>query len=96
MILRLASFLVILYALGFLLFAVTLGRPAASDRKTDALIVITGGSGRVEHGLEVLADKRARRLLVAGADPLVTKPDLVRIHAGRGQLLRCCVDLGSD
>ncbi len=96
MILRLASFVLILYALGFLLFAVTLGRPAPSERKTDAVIVITGGSGRVEHGLEVLADRQARRLLVAGADPLVTKPDLVRIHRGRAQLLRCCVDLGSE
>ena len=95
MILRFASLIVILYALGFLLFAVTLGR-AAPVGKTDAAVVITGGSGRIEHGVEILSQRKARRLLVAGADPLVTKPDLVRRLGGREKLLRCCVDLGSE
>jgi uncharacterized SAM-binding protein YcdF (DUF218 family) len=95
MILRLGALLLIAYAIGFLLFAVTLGRPATAGR-TDAAVVITGGSGRIEHAVDVLADGKARRLLVAGADPLVTKPDLVRRLGGREQLLRCCVDLGSE
>jgi uncharacterized SAM-binding protein YcdF (DUF218 family) len=36
-------------------------------------------------------------MLVAGADPAVTKPDLVR-RLGRGstRLVSCCVDLGSE
>ena len=97
MIVRFGSLLLILYALGFLLFGVTLGAPAAADAaKTDAIIVITGGSGRIEHAVEMLGQGKGKRLLIAGADPLVTKDDLVRRLKGRRKLMLCCVDLGSE
>jgi uncharacterized SAM-binding protein YcdF (DUF218 family) len=96
-IVRFASFVLILYALGFILFTVTLGRPAAADaERTEAIVVITGGKGRIERGIEVLEAGRARRLLVAGADPAVTKRDLVRRLGGHKRLVDCCVDLGSE
>jgi uncharacterized SAM-binding protein YcdF (DUF218 family) len=96
MIARVISFLVLFYALGFILFGVTLGRPADADRKTDAAIVITGGAGRIEHGMDVLSDGLTKRLFIAGADPLVTKNDLIARLGGGGRLIRCCVDLGSE
>ena len=96
MIARLFSLLLLLYALGFVAFAVTLGDPAETEAKTDAIVVITGGSGRIEHGMDVLAEGKARRLLVSGTDPLVTKADLADVLGGRERLIRCCVDLGSE
>ena len=79
MITRLASLVALVYALGFVVFAFTLGKPAAADASpTDAAVVLTGGSGRIEHAIDVLRDGKARRLLVAGADPSVTKADLAR------------------
>ena len=96
MIARLFALLLLVYALGFVLFAVTLGEPADPQVETDAIIAITGGGGRIEHAVEVLAQDRAKRLLVSGTDPLVTKRDLVDRLGGRGQLVRCCVDLGSE
>lgn len=97
MIARLFALMVIGYAVGFILFAVTLGKPAAKDaEKTDAVVVITGGAGRIEHGIAVLERGKAGRLLVAGADPSVTKKDLVKRLGGKQRLLRCCVDLGSE
>ena len=96
MIARALSFLVLLYALGFILFGVTLGRPAKADLKTDATIAITGGTGRIEHGMDVLADGLTKRVFIAGADPLVTKKDLIQRLGGRASLIRCCVDLGSE
>lgn len=96
MIARFFSLVLLLYALGFVLFSVTLGRPADETVRTDAAIVITGGSGRIEHGVDVLARGKARRLLVAGADPLVTKQDLIERLGGQARLVRCCVDLGSE
>jgi uncharacterized SAM-binding protein YcdF (DUF218 family) len=94
---RLFAMVLIGYAVGFILFAVTLGKPAPKDsEKTDAVVVITGGSGRIEHGIDVLEAGKAKRLLVAGADPSVTKEDLVRRLGGKQRLLRCCVDLGSE
>ena len=96
MIARLFALVLLGYALGFIVFAVTLGKPAAADATTDAVVVLTGGAGRIEHGIGVLANGGAKRLLVAGADPAVTKADLVRRLGGRQRLVRCCVDLGSE
>ncbi|GAA3998439.1 YdcF family protein [Sphingomonas humi] len=96
MTLRLSTLLAIAYALGFVLFAVFLGKPAGAE-KTEAVVVLTGGKGRLERGMEVLKRGDAKRLLVSGADPSVTRADLAR-RLGPGTLatLRCCVDLGSE
>jgi uncharacterized SAM-binding protein YcdF (DUF218 family) len=97
MIARAVSLFVLVYALGFVLFAFTLGKPAsASAAATDAAVVLTGGAGRLEHAVDVLRDGKAKRLLVAGADPSVTKADIVRRLNGKHRLVRCCVDLGSE
>jgi len=96
-ILRFGSLALILYALGFLLFGVTLGAPAPDNApRTDAIIVITGGTGRIEHAVDMLAAGRGKRLLIAGADPSVTKDDMIRRLEGRRRLVQCCVDLGSE
>jgi uncharacterized SAM-binding protein YcdF (DUF218 family) len=97
MIARLASLLLLAYAIGFVLFAFTLGRPAsAAAQPTDAAVVLTGASGRIERGIDVLKDGKARRMLIAGADPSVTKTDLTRRIPTGARLIKCCVDLGSE
>jgi uncharacterized SAM-binding protein YcdF (DUF218 family) len=97
MIARIASLLLLFYLIGFVLFAFTLGKPAGPDvQPTDAAVVLTGGSGRIEHGLDVLRNHEAKRLLIAGADPSVRKRDLAARIPRSGALLKCCVDLGSE
>jgi uncharacterized SAM-binding protein YcdF (DUF218 family) len=97
MIARLSALLILLYALGFVLFAFTLGKPAKADAQpVDAAVVLTGGPGRIEHAIDVIKEHKAKRLLVAGADPSVTKSDLARRIPGSRSWLVCCVDLGSE
>jgi uncharacterized SAM-binding protein YcdF (DUF218 family) len=97
MILRAASLLLLFYAIGFVIFSVTLGSPARADApKTDAAVVLTGGPGRLEQGIDVLRQGKSRRLLVSGVDPIVTKADLARLVPGRERFVRCCVDLDSS
>jgi uncharacterized SAM-binding protein YcdF (DUF218 family) len=97
MITRIASLLLLFYALGFVFFAFTLGKPApATAAATDAAVVLTGGKGRIEHAVDVIRQGKAKRLLVSGADPSVTKGDLARRIPGSSGLLKCCVDLGSE
>jgi uncharacterized SAM-binding protein YcdF (DUF218 family) len=97
MISRLASLILLVYAVGFVLFAFTLGRPAsAKSHPTDAAVVLTGASGRIEHAIDVLRQGGARRLLIAGADPSVTKADLTRRIPAGAKIIKCCVDLGSE
>jgi len=97
MIARIASLLALIYALGFVFFALTLGKPAPADSvPTEAAVVLTGGSNRIEHAVDVLKDHQAKRLLVAGADPSVTKADIARRLGGSRRIINCCVDLGSE
>ncbi|MEL7519149.1 MAG: YdcF family protein, partial [Pseudomonadota bacterium] len=55
----------LIWALGFLWFTVDLPEPA-QKLKTDAVIVATGGAGRIARGLEVLDQGLAPRMLVTG------------------------------
>jgi uncharacterized SAM-binding protein YcdF (DUF218 family) len=97
MIARFLAFVAILYVLGFALFAVTLGEPAPADTaNVDAIVAITGGKGRIEHATALLAERKGKRLLIAGADPSVRKIDLVHRLGGKQKLFDCCVDLGSE
>ena len=97
MIARFASLLLLLYLIGFVVFAFTLGKPApANAQSVDAAVVLTGGAGRIEHAIDVLRQGKAKRLLIAGADPSVTKRDLARRIPGSANMLNCCVDLGSE
>ena len=95
MIARFAALLLLLYALGFALFAVTLAKPAPAGDVTQAIVVITGGSGRIEHGAALLRAAAAQRMLIAGADPAVTKGDLAG-RVGSRKLLACCIDVGTE
>lgn len=95
MTLRLAALALLLYLLGFVLFSVTLATPAGAQ-KTDAVVVLTGGKGRIERGIAVMGDRQAKRMLISGADPSVTRADLARrLGPTSRPILRCCVDLGS-
>jgi uncharacterized SAM-binding protein YcdF (DUF218 family) len=65
-----------------------------TSSKADAVIVLTGGKGRLEHGVRILADGGGKRLLISGVNPLTSKPILVESMGLPKTLLGCCVDLG--
>jgi uncharacterized SAM-binding protein YcdF (DUF218 family) len=92
---RLLGLLVLAWALGFALFALTLPRPA-DDRATDSIVVLTGGAGRLDRGLDLLARRRAARLFVSGADRTVRKKELAARTHRPMVLFDCCVDLGQE
>lgn len=95
MIARLLSGLFLLWVIGFVWFAVDLPRPA-DNRPTDAIVVVTGGAGRVGRGLALLEQGRAKRLLVSGADRRVKPMELAEAYHAPRALVQCCVDLGYE
>jgi uncharacterized SAM-binding protein YcdF (DUF218 family) len=92
---RLFSLGLIVWLLGFALFVVSLPGPAG-DTRTDAIVVLTGGSGRIQRGLDHLAAGHARRMLVSGVDPTVRVEELAQLQNAPRQLFACCVDLGKE
>lgn len=93
MIWRTALLLVLAWALGFAFFLFSLGKPLDA-RKTDAIVVLTGGGGRIDRGLAVLRAGDAKRMLVSGVDPDVRPVELAVQFKIDRKLMACCIDLG--
>ncbi len=53
-----------------------------NTRKADAIVVLTGGKGRVEEGVRLFRESRAEFLIFVGVDPSVRKSDLYRPKPG--------------
>ncbi|WEK48427.1 MAG: YdcF family protein [Candidatus Andeanibacterium colombiense] len=82
-----------IWALGFFWFAVFLPGPAAGER-TDAIVVLTGGPGRIDRGLQVLRGHKAGQLLVTGVYNDVTPDEFAAEYKVDRRLMECCVTLG--
>lgn len=66
------------------------------ETMTDAIVVLTGGGGRLGAGLELLARGRARKLFVSGVYRGVEVAEILRAARRAPEELECCVDLGHD
>ena len=82
--------------LGFALFMVTLPR-RSRRRTTDAIVVLTGGAGRIDRGLDLIAahagaahaDQRRRAAACARSNSR-------RPYRAPVALFACCIDLGRE
>ena len=95
MIKRLLSLLPLIWALGFAIFVIWLPRPVDGPA-TDAIVVLTGGPGRIERGLALLEAKKARDMLVSGVNRTVKPHELAKITKAPVALYECCIDLGHE
>jgi uncharacterized SAM-binding protein YcdF (DUF218 family) len=92
---RFIALVTLAWMLGFVWFAVFLPRPAG-DARTDAVVVFTGGSGRVARGLSALERRQAPRLLVSGVDREVKPGEFRAEYAISPKRMECCVALGFE
>jgi len=92
---RLAVAPVLAWLLGFAWFALTLPQPHTGG-KTDGVIVLTGGEGRVARGLEALRKGWARKLLVSGVDREVKPREFVVAYHLSPDQIACCITLGFE
>ncbi|MFC7477189.1 YdcF family protein [Dankookia sp. GCM10030260] len=82
LVLLLPALALLLLGLGFVRFlALAAAGPAEPERPTDGIAVLTGGAERVETGLRLLRQGRARVLLVSGVHRGVTLADLAHLAA---------------
>ncbi len=95
MIRRAASGILLVWAFGFIWFAVALPSPAA-DVKSEAVVVLTGGNGRIARGLAVLRRDFAKKMFVSGVDREVRPHEFSIEHRVGARLMDCCVVLGFE
>lgn len=93
MIARFVGLIFLVYAATFLWFAVSLPGPIGHT-KTDAVLVPTGGPGRIARGLEVMRAGDAKRMFVSGVDPEVKPKEFAAEFGVRSREMKCCVTLG--
>jgi len=61
------SFLFLLWGMGLLWFITQIPtHPTDNEQTTDAIVVLTGGSLRLEHGFELLVQGRAKKMFISG------------------------------
>jgi uncharacterized SAM-binding protein YcdF (DUF218 family) len=87
----------VLWCVGLLFFASLM--PVAVDEptaRTGAIVVLTGGSGRLRQGLQLLADQRARKLFVSGVYRGIDVAELLQVSQHSPEELECCVFIGYE
>jgi len=84
------------WSAGFLQFVAGLPRADAAppDGTVDAIVVLTGGSGRLEAGLALLEAGRAKKLFVSGVYHGVDVQSLLKLSQTAPSNLDCCIVLG--
>jgi uncharacterized SAM-binding protein YcdF (DUF218 family) len=65
-------------AVYFVMFAIDTFSFRPREGKTDAIVVLTGGRGRVEEGVRLFRERKGEWLFFIGVDPAVRKSDLFR------------------
>ena len=98
---RLRSAVIRLVALGAAVLIVGFGvfvwqlpsRQVVLDRDADGIVVLTGGTSRVNDGLDLLAAHRGKRLLITGVNTGTTTADIAREIPNHKDLLARDVDL---
>jgi uncharacterized SAM-binding protein YcdF (DUF218 family) len=63
-------------------------------RKTDAIVVLTGGSGRLEQGFDLIERQRAKKLFVSGVHKGIEVEELLDIFERSPSGVTCCMTLG--
>jgi uncharacterized SAM-binding protein YcdF (DUF218 family) len=63
---------------------------------TDSVVVLTGGRQRLDTGLELLAEGKAKKLLVSGVHPGIELAELLRVSPRQPEWLTCCIVLGYE
>lgn len=93
----LAFVLLLAFLLGFALFVreARAFKPAASP-SADAIVVLTGGPGRVATGVALLEAEKGERLLISGINPGSPVADIASAAGASQALFACCVDVGAD
>ncbi len=93
MIKRILAALLLVWLLGFALFALTLPQPAPLA-ESDGVVVLTGGAKRIDRALEVVEAGKSKKLLISGVDRDVKPKELAAEYNRPEELFECCIQLG--
>lgn len=95
---RATAFIVLVaFVIGFALFVREARDHGPDDAvQAEAVVVLTGGQGRVATGVRLLQNNQGARLLISGVNPGSPPEDIAAAAGAPVALFTCCVDIGPD
>ena len=81
---------------GIFILDILISRPAQPDKKTEAIIVLTGGHNRIETGLSLWEKSLSQNLFITGVHDSVTKEEIIAMWTRDTILPACCLTLGHN
>ena len=89
--------LLVIFFIGFIVFANGVDRdPHEPVPAADGIAVLTGGSARIDQAMKLLADGKAKRVLITGVYRGTTEAELAQLASVGGQYFACCVDIDKE
>jgi len=86
-----------LLAIGFLIFTRSIERSKPEPERTaDGIAVLTGGVARIDEAMKLLAQQKAKRLLITGVNRTTSTEALKQLASEGDQLFSCCVDIDKE
>ena len=87
----------VLLIIGFFIFTGNLQRSQPVPEGTaDGIAVLTGGVARIDEAMKLLAQGKAKRLLITGVNRTTTTEALKKLASEGDQLFACCVDIDKE
>jgi uncharacterized SAM-binding protein YcdF (DUF218 family) len=87
----------VLVVIGFFVFTANLQRSQPNPEGTaDGIAVLTGGVARIDEAMKLLAQGKAKRLLITGVYRTTSTEALKQLASEGDQLFACCVDIDKE
>ncbi|SNY90804.1 Uncharacterized SAM-binding protein YcdF, DUF218 family [Cohaesibacter sp. ES.047] len=67
-----------------------------TPQAADAIVVVTGGAGRLERAVELLNEGLGKKLLISGVHPGYSNKTLQHRYKLTSEQIKCCVELDSQ
>ncbi len=87
---------VFMLVIGFFIFTDGLQRSQPEPRTADGIAVLTGGVARIDEAMKLLAQQKAKRLLITGVNRTTSTEELKQLASQGDQLFSCCVDIDKE
>jgi uncharacterized SAM-binding protein YcdF (DUF218 family) len=90
-------FALVLLIIGFIVFANSVDREQdRPTRSADGIAVLTGGVARIDEAMKLLAEGKAKRVLITGVNRTTTTEELKSLASQGDQYFTCCVDIDKE
>jgi uncharacterized SAM-binding protein YcdF (DUF218 family) len=89
--------LFVMLFIGFIVFANGVDRTQEEPvRPADGITVLTGGMARIDQAMKLLAEGKAKRVLITGVNRGTTEEQLKQLTSQGDQYFACCVDIDKE